>query len=429
MRDTRSKLWLDLVSAVGLCLVLLWQLPAQASAYRQTNLVASDASFGAATVDATLVNAWGIAVRPAGLGGHFWVTAQGTGISSQWVGDVGGVPLYQDDLRIVSVPGPIQGAGVRPGQPIVQPGTPTGVAFNGGDAWRISQGSIVNSPARFLFATDNGVISGWTERRNPDGSFDRPYNAATVIDRSVEGAAYFGLAVHEGAGRLLASNFGQNPGMQVFDGSFADISDSAGFANPFGGPFQPFNVQVLKERVFVAYAAWGSAGEELSGPGQGRIAEFHADGSLKQIWSADGLGLDAPWGLAIAPSSFGRYAGHLLVGNFGDGRIAAFDPQTQRFVDWLRDEAGAPIAIEGLWGLQFGNGQSLGEADSLYFAAGPRDETAGLFGQLRVSPIPEPATAWLFLLGLAPMAWGRVRQKSAPLPGRPEPQAQARCAA
>jgi uncharacterized protein (TIGR03118 family) len=405
--------------ALWLLVALVGSVPARAAPYEQTNLVATSDRYGAALVDPTLINAWGIAIRPAGLGGHFWITANGTGLSSQWVGDVAGLPLYQDDLRVISVPGPTLAPGATPSQPIVQPGTPTGVAFNGGDGFRITQGSIVDAPARFLFATDNGVISGWTERRNADGSFDRPFNARALIDRSAQGSMYFGLGVHEPSGRLLAADFGRSPGLQVFDSRFADISASAGFANPFAAEgYQPFNVQVLEGRVFVAYASWGEAGEEVTGAGRGRVAEFAGDGGLVRIWGdAAGSGLDAPWGLALAPASFGTYAGHLLVGNFGSGTIAAFDPQSFQFAGWLSDAGGQPIAIEGLWGLQFGNGASLGEADRLYFAAGPEDEAAGLFGHVAVVPEPGVTVSWLAGLGLiAARRFRSVRRSAAGSP-------------
>ena len=383
-----------------------------ANQYTQSNLIATSASYNPLHVDPTLVNAWGIATRPAGLGGHFWITANGTGLSSQWVGDVGGLPLYQDDLRVVSVPGPVTGPGVTPGQPIVAPGTPTGVAFNGGSQFRISQGSIENSPARFLFATDNGVISGWTERRNANGSFDRPFNAKTVIDRSADGVQFFGIGVDEIGGRLYAANFGNKPGMLVYDGGFNDITASAGFANPFPGGYQPFNVQVVGSSVFVMYAEWGTAGEEVTGAGKGRVAEFSTDGSLLHVWG-DGTGLNAPWGVALAPADFGVFAGHLLVGNFGDGSVAAFDPATRAFVDHLRDGNGAVVTIEGLWGLQFGNGASLGESNRLYFAAGPEDETAGLFGSLSVAVVPEPHSTLLLAAGLGWLACVRRRRSGA----------------
>ena len=159
------------------------------NAYILTNLIASSDTYKPLHIDPTLINAWGIAIRPAGLGGHFWIAANGTGISSQWVGDVGKTPLYQDDLRIVSVPGPISNSGATPSQPVVLPGTPTGVAFNGSNNFVIKQGSIT-APSKFLFATDNGTLSGWTERKNSDGSFDRPFNAVTVVDRSADESVF-----------------------------------------------------------------------------------------------------------------------------------------------------------------------------------------------------------------------------------------------
>ncbi len=317
------------------------------------------------------------------------------------MGDVGGLPRYQDDLRIVTIPGPVAGPGVAPAQPIVAVGTPTGVAFNGGQHLRISQGSIVDSPARFLFATDNGVISGWTERRNADGSVDRPHNAVAVIDQSSTGAQFFGIGVDESSGRLVAANFGVDPGLRVYDGAFNDISGSAGFAYPFGGAYQPFNVQALADSMFASYAAWGTPGEEVAGAGLGRVAEFAFDGSLKRVWG-DGTGLNAPWGMAIAPADFGAFSNHLLVGDFGDGRIAAFEPDSRQFAGYLLDAAGQPVAIEGLWGLQFGNAASLGESSRLYFAAGPEDEIAGLFGHL--AAVPETSTTVGMLLGLAGVA-------------------------
>lgn len=181
-----------LMLATALSLLLVFSAQAgYSNSYLQTNIVANKDSYAPQIVDPTLVNAWGIAIRPAGLGGHFWVTANGTGVSTQWVGDVGGLPLYQDDLRFVSVPGPVVGTGATPTQPRITPGTPTGVVFNGGVFFKITQGSIVDTPAKFIFATDNGVISAWTERKNPDGSFDRAHNAAAVIDRSKEWRAVF----------------------------------------------------------------------------------------------------------------------------------------------------------------------------------------------------------------------------------------------
>lgn len=383
-----------------------------AAGYNQTNLVASTDSYGANIIDPSLVNAWGIAIRPAGFGGHFWVESNGFGSSNQFIGDVGDTPLYTDNLRIVTIPGPTTG------EPSVSVGTPTGVVFNPGSQFVINQGSIT-APAKFIFATDTGTISAWTERLNADGSFDRPTYANVVVDRSLMGDQYFGLAIGPNNDRIYAANFGKNAGIETFDSSFTRISTPSAFVNPFSasrgpkaGDYAPFNIQALAgpdgPSLFVPYAQTQEdpanpgqifGGEEVHGAGLGRLAQFDTSGALIQTWDDRGL-LNAPWGVAFAPDNFGTYSGDLLVGNFGDGTIVAFDPVTHTAIDYLRDSQGHIISIDGLWGLQFGNGASLGMANALYFAAGPKDETEGLFGRLTVSPIPEPSSWGMLIAGM-----------------------------
>lgn len=373
------------------------------NAYVQTNLVANKPEYSPQILDETFVNAWGIAIRPAGFGGHFWVTGSGSGISYEYVGDVNGVPLYQDGLRTVTVPGPNG-----------EQGTPTGVVFNGSSNFVITQehpNGAITSASKFLFATDNGVISAWTERKKPDGTFDWPGEALAVIDRSAQGSQYFGLGIDASGNHLYAADFGINPGMQVFDGNFNDVTREHSFQNPFDGgdgfqpgDYAPFNVQVVgtaeNESVFVTYARTQEdpgnpgqvlAGEENSGVGAGRLAQFGLEGNLIRVWNDEGL-LNSPWGLAYAPDNFGAYSNTLLVSNFGDGTIVAFDPTTNHAIDYLRDPSGEAIKIPGIWGLLFGNGASLGDKNSLYFAAGPEDEGDGVFGRLNVAPI-EPTNA------------------------------------
>jgi uncharacterized protein (TIGR03118 family) len=412
-----------LIVFVGVVLTLgqtarVWAAPG--NAYQQTNLVANSALYAPQILDPTLLNAWGIAIRPAGFGGHFWVTSNGGGTSLEYVGDVGGVPLFQDDLKVVTVPGPSGSAG-----------TPTGVVFNPASHFVVTQDHAngpITAPSRFLFVTDNGTLSAWTERKNPDGSFDRPSTSLIVVDHSASGGQFFGLGIDDQGGRLYVADFGTAPGLLVFDTAFDDIS--AGFDNPFQsgatlvpGEFTPFNVQTLtadgSTSVYVAYAKTQPdpndpsaflAGEEDAAPGRGRLAQFDVDGNLLAVWDDRGL-LNAPWGLAIAPGDFGPFSNALLVSNFGDGTIVAFDRTTHTAIDYLRDPYGNPISIEGIWGLQFGNGASLGEANHLYFAAGPADETDGLFGKLQVTaPVPEPATWLLVLAGCGLLGLVRYHQ-------------------
>jgi uncharacterized protein (TIGR03118 family) len=345
---------------------------AHESGYLQTNLVANWDAYHPQIVEPELKNAWGISLRPAGAGGHFWITANGSGTSFEYVGDVNGDKLFQDDLKEVTIPG-VDG----------EPGTPTGTVFNDhGKGLVITQeidGAPVTQPAKFLFSTDTGQVYAWTEVKNEDGSTSRPTDSVEVHDSA--GASYLGMAISPANDRLYLADFGDHPGLVVLDDRFRPVAD-AGFANPFGKKFQPFNVQTIGESVFVTYAAWGSPGEEEPAPGAGRIAEFSADGELVTTWDG-GHYLNAPWGVAQAPDEgFGAADGALLVSNFGDGTIAVLDPETHEAVGFLRRPDGHRVEIDGLWGITFGNGESLGRADALYFAAGPGPEADGIFGRL-----------------------------------------------
>ncbi len=236
----RGIVWL---SSSALLTLLAASVPVHADGYVQTNLVASTDAYGASIVDPTLINAWGIAIRPAGFGGHFWVESNGAGTTNQFIGDVGGNPLYADDLRLVTVPGPATGG------PAVPIGTPTGVVFNPGTQFTVTQGSITAS-AKFIFATDTGTVSAWTERKNSDGSFDRPTFAKLVIDRSSADAHYFGIALGPGNDRIHVANFGVGAGIQTFDGAFNEVRNPNAFANLFShsttappGLYAPFTTQ------------------------------------------------------------------------------------------------------------------------------------------------------------------------------------------
>ncbi|MBV6762924.1 TIGR03118 family protein [Rhodococcus opacus] len=399
--------------------------------YRQTNLVADRPEYRAQFTQQDFVNAWGLAIRPSGAGEHFWVGAGGT--SYEYVGDVTRSDdpklqtLFQDPLKEVVVPG------ADADTTDASIGKITGVIFNGSDI-RSDALVVRNQPvqadgaeqlltgsARFIFATDTGAISAWTEL-NPAGELVRRDGPAIeMFNGKDQGMAFFGIAIKPGAGdTLLVADFGEEPQIRQFDKNWR-LQPTDGFVNPFatGDPIDPadadkgnrikpgdpgpFNITTLGDRVFVAYATTQAldgnptafdAGEEDSlnveiekavddRPDKGKLAEFDADGNLVRIYQDEGR-LNAPWGTALAPDDFGGLSGALLVGNFGGaGRILAFNQDTGEFIDYLRDEDGRPVGIAGLWALLFGNGESLGDSNALYFTAGPSDETEGLFGALR----------------------------------------------
>jgi uncharacterized protein (TIGR03118 family) len=349
-----------------------------AAGYVQTNLVANWDAYKPQIVEPDLKNAWGISMRPAGAGGHFWITANGTGKSFEYVGDVAGKKLFQDDLKEVTVPGAGKDAG-----------TPTGTVFNAaGKGFVISQqvpgAGKVTQPATFLFATDTGRVTAWTEVKHDDGTASRPTDSVVTFDRSAQGASYLGMAISptdSPTQRIYLADFGAKPGLVVLDDTFKPVKD-AGFESPFADGYKPFNVQTIGDSVFVVYAEWDEPGEEEPGPGEGKVAEFSPEGKLIQKWDG-GNYLNAPWGIAKAPEKgFGKYNGDLLVSNFGDGTIAVLDSKTHKAVDFLRRPDGLRVEIDGIWGLAFGNGESLGMSDALYFAAGPGPEADGIFGRL-----------------------------------------------
>ena len=398
----------------------------------QTHLVASSASYAPQILSPQMVNAWGIAIRPAGAGGHFWVN--GGGSSWEFVGDVSNSPtptlrtLGVDQLTQVTLPGADSSSSAA------SVGKSTGVAFNGapitsgnfvpaGQQMPDGTGTLVamNGSARFIFVTDSGRIDAWTERRQDTGAIMRNNGATqTVFDGGATGLnlgmSFFGCAVKTDTwDTLWVADFGASPQIRQFDAQW-NLIPTTGFANPFAtgaggapqpGDFVPWNITVLNSRVFVAYAkstvsstditafnasqedSTDAEAEKASGfqPDRGRLVEYTMAGALVRIYK-DEKHLNSPWGVAIAPASFGAFGGAVLVGNFGGaGYLTAFDGATGAFLGYLRGADSSFVAIPGLWGLTFGNGASLGDTDALYFAAGPEDEAAGLFGSLRYAPV------------------------------------------
>ncbi len=380
--------------------------------YAKKILVANRIGFEAgALIDEHLVNPWGIALRPPGAGGHIWISNAGNLSTSTFIGDAHGVPLHQDGLKIVYLQGPLisyedglanvtgqvyNAASDFAGQPLEFPVAGTASDLTSGALVPIG---TISGSAKFVFVTTEGTINAW--RSSTAASMD---SAVLVKDYSEHGRdqirslpqrpAFTGVAMSADAqveNRLYVADF-QNRTIRVLDNQWVDITASVPFARPAGmrPDFGPYNIQLLAGRLYVAFAALDANADEpatdVPGPGVGHVVAYDLDGHVVQEM-ADAGRLNSPWGLAIAPQNFGSFGGALLVGNFGGGggggTIAAFEPSTGRFLDYLRDESGSPISIEGLWGLAFGNGVSLGDEDSLYFTAGPNKEQDGIFGRLR----------------------------------------------
>lgn len=331
--------------------------------FRQVDLV-SDQPGQARVTDPNLVNPWGIAY---GQGTAFWVANAGTGTSAVY--DENGNPAPPANPLVVVIP---------PAESSDQ-ASPTGIVNNPTDGFRISAEGR-EGPSLFLFATEQGTIAGW----NPAVL---PTEAVTAVDNSSYGDRYKGLAIGEanGAPVIYATNFSIGT-VDTFDRNFDYANLPGDFIDPGIPPsYAPFGIQVIEGTVYVTYALQDeNAEDDVPGLGHGYVSAFRMDGQFIRRLVSQGE-LNSPWGLALAPQSFGRMRGTLLVGNFGDGRIGSYDLRTGALVGLLRDASGDPIAIDGLWGLVPGNGKNAGSADQIYFAAGIDGEQHGLFGTL----IPE----------------------------------------
>jgi uncharacterized protein (TIGR03118 family) len=247
-------------------------------------------------------------------------------------------------------------------------GTPTGVVFNSTTDFVIpAQGS-----ALFIFAGEDGTIAAWNASTNT--------NAIVVADRSLNNSVYKGIAIasNGGANFLYATDF-RNNRVDVFDGSFALVQSFTDPSIPAG--FAPFGIATIGGKLFVTFAKQLAPDnkDDEAGVGNGFVDVFNPDGTLLRRFASNGV-LNSPWAVAAAPVGFGGFGGAILIGNFGDGLIGAYDANTGAFIDNLRNASAAPIVIDGLWGLTFGPGAG---SMTLYFAAGPGDETHGLVGTLK----------------------------------------------
>jgi uncharacterized protein (TIGR03118 family) len=348
----RSRLGIVLAALSALALALAGPADAHdggkgATVYKKRNLV-SDIEGVARITDHNLVNPWGLAFGPATPA---WVSDNGTDVSTLYSGGVhksipATLPL------VVGIPG----------------GAPTGMVFNATGGFKVG-----GAPAPFIFDSEAGTITAWNT------------GAEAQIVATTPEAIYKGLAIASkgNATFLYAANFHAGT-IDVFNDSFAAVTVPGAFADPnLPAGYAPFNVQEIAGRLVVAYAKQDAdAEDEEAGPGLGYVDVFDARGHLLRRLISQGQ-LDAPWGLAIAPKRFGPFSGDLLVGNFGDGQINAYDPRSGRFEGKLRNRDGNVIEINGLWALRFGNGV-IGTPQTLLFTAGIADEDHGLFGEIVV---------------------------------------------
>ena len=366
----RAKMAIALVLAAALAAVAVDARADGVGRYQQRNLVTdvTDGSISADKVDSNLVNAWGIAFNPFG---PVWVAANGTGVSVLYDGAGVAQPTTTPQPLVVSIPA----AAGRDGS------NPTGIVFNGSTGFVVRSGGN-SGPAAFLFVTEDGVLAGWN--RSVDAT-----HAVLVKDNSASGTVYKGLALSAGGnGSLLYATDFHNNKIDVWDSTFASVTLPGGaFTDPkLPDGYAPFGIQAINGNLYVTYAKQDDAAhDDVKGRGFGFVNVFDPNGMLLGRFASRGR-LNAPWGIALAPDGFGDFRDSLLIGNFGDGRINAFDLATGQALGELRGPDGKAITIDGLWGIAFGNGFAGQPVNTLFFAAGPAEESHGLYG--RIDPLP-----------------------------------------
>lgn len=324
--------------------------------FTKTPLVSDQAGVAPVT-DPNLVNPWGIAFSPSG---PFWLADNNSNLATIYSGgNVGGSTTN------------LSPSGIQ-----IPFGNPTGQVYNATTDFTVTNGTTT-SPALFIFSSETGWIDGWSPSVNAS-------SAEAPVDLSGSGAVFKGLAIgSNGTGNFLYATDFANAKIDVFDRNFNMVTMPGGFADPtIPAGFAPFGIQAINGSLFVTYAKQDSAKhDDVKGKGNGYVDQFDMNGNLIGRVATKG-NLNSPWGLAMAPASFGPAAGLLLVGNFGDGLVNVYDPTNKSYVGTLADATSTPIVIDGLWGLAFGNGGSAGDTTSLYFTSGPGGESHGVFGRL-----------------------------------------------
>jgi len=384
--------------SVGLGLLVSTANTASPAPFVQTNLV-SDIPGLAIITDSSLVNPWGVSRTATS---PFWISDQGTNLTNLW--SVTGpttvvkVTAVNPPTGNIAIPtfgsGPAQGPTGQVSNVNPSPSSfPVGNGGNGGSA-------------HFIFANLNGTISAWDT------------GPTAFIQVTTPGANYSGLAINQAQTQLYAANQAGTGSINVFNSSFAPVSLGAGaFTTPTAISalgLVPFNVQDIAGKVYVTYAPSGLAAQRGATAGMGAVGVFDESGNLLQ--TIIGSQLAAPWGVALAPASFGEFGGDLLVGNFSfvESEINAFDPVTGAFEGMIPVDPGSGNTPGGLWSLQFGIGGMNGDPNTLYFTDGIDGETHGLFAALSAAAVPEPST--LALLGAGVLSLCALRRRRAARP-------------
>jgi len=320
------------------------------------------------TTDPSLVNPWGMAL---GLNSAIWISANGAGMAASYDGKG---QLVSPNFVTIPTPGKSGGKS-----------SPTGVATNGTDGFVITAGGT-SAPSTELFSTEDGTIAAWNSTVNPT-------TAVIAIDNSAKGAVYKGLAIgfNESGALLFATNFSAGT-VDVFDSKFQPVHKGDMFKDPqLPKGYAPFGIAAINGQIYVTYALQNDDGDDdVPGAGHGYVDVFDMDGKLDKRFAKAGQ-LNSPWGMAWAPlQGFGGFNNALLVGNFGDGIINAFDFDSGEFLGAVSDSSGKAIRIPGVWGLMFGLGVANGSTSAVYFTAGIGGEQHGLFGTLTVDPSSLP---------------------------------------
>ena len=368
-----SKRFFTMMAAAGV-IALAPLSRADAHGYVQTNLVTGNTAAVADFTDPSLLNPWGVAFFP---GGPFWISDNGTGVSTLYEGNGTKVALT------VTIPTPL--GDTNPGAP-----GPSGMVWNGNPmAFLVGNNPTNTAAALFMWATEDGTIAAW------QGGLIPETEAVTVVANPdfVNGGTgndpvYKGLAIGNNSSGLFlyATNF-RDGKIAVWDSTFSSTSTAAAALNakfidhniPDG--FAPFGIQNINGQLWVTYAKQDAAKHDpVPGKGDGFVDVFDTDGNLIRRFAQRGV-LNAPWGMVLTPDHFGEFTNDILIGNFGDGKISAWEPKTADFIDVMRNDKGKPIELGTLWTLVFGNGL-VSSPQTLYFTTGLVMENDGLFGTL-----------------------------------------------